>query len=243
MSREHGTRERYVRGPGERDEPGTPCRCTECRRANADEQRHVYRMRAYGQWKPYVDAGPARQHIRFLARHGIKPKRAAELAGIPPQHVAYLLNGRPRQGRPPALRIRAATAEAILAVRPDPALLKDAARVDATGTRRRLQALAALGWTQAKLAARLGMDASNISIAIRATGVRADTARKVAALYEQAWDQPPPAVTPKEHAAAAKARENARARGWLPPMAWDDDEIDNPGVKPKPRRVRQKVAA
>ncbi len=236
--RDHGTRTRYARGPDENDQPG-PCRCDDCRRANREVSNRIYRLQAYGQWRPFVDAGPVRAHIEMLGRVGIKPKRVAELAGIAPQLVARIVNGVPSRNVAPSKRVRAATAEAILAVQASPGLLKDRARIDGTGTRRRLQALAALGWSQSRLADRLGMAKTNVGIAMHADGVRADTARKVRRLYDDLWNQLPPQATSRDRAAADQVRDRALAAGWLPPLAWDDDELDDPRSRPHYGRQRK----
>lgn len=96
--------------------------------------------------------------------------------------------------------------------------------VDATGTRRRLEALAAIGWPAHELGRRLGISASTI----RGTGVdyphcTTATRDKVAALY----DDLSMTLGPSLH-----ARTWARKRGWLPPLCWDDADIDNPAAKP-----------
>lgn len=92
-------------------------------------------------------------------------------------------------------------------------------RVDATGTIRRLQALAAIGWSTVDLAEYL--DRSPCDLRKTRTGywptVRRGTAQAVAALYEQLCMTPGPSKVAR--AAAARG-------GWLPPLAWDDIDTD-----------------
>lgn len=221
--REHGTRARYVNGPDENDATGKPCRCDLCRAANAADASRTYRLRAYGQWQPYVDAQPAREHVQNLIEAGIKLKRIGRLAGLDPRIVARLINGIPSRGVAPSKRLRAATAQALLAVDSSLERMPGRARVDATGTRRRLQALVAIGWSQRRLANRLGLADTSVHLIIGAAGVQAETARRVRALYDELWDQPAP-----DGQSATVARAYARNAGWLPPMAWDDDLIDVP---------------
>lgn len=92
-----------------------------------------------------------------------------------------------------------------------------ARKVDATGTRRRWRALMALGWTNHGLMNRLGYAACGNWIAY-ADSIHVDTARKVKDLYDELWDQPGPSQWTRTWAAN---------RGFLPPMAWDDDTIDD----------------
>ncbi|MGH3217892.1 MAG: hypothetical protein ACRDPY_04040 [Streptosporangiaceae bacterium] len=227
MSREHGTRARYVFGPG--PGKGAGCRCDPCTAANRQEGAHRSRQRAYGQWAPYVDAQPAREHARQLAGHGIVWKRVAALAGVSTGAMSKLLYGGPGQ-REPSRRIRPETAAAILAVRPEAASLAPSAVVDATGSHRRLQALVAGGWCQAKLAGRLGMTSANFGACMGREQVTASTAQAVRSLYGDLWDQVPPESGQREKIAAARARNYARTHGWAPPAAWDDDVMDDPGA-------------
>jgi hypothetical protein len=92
--------------------------------------------------------------------------------------------------------------------------------VPGTGTRRRLQALVALGWSTHALEAELGQKRSYVSRLITAdSDVHAATAEKVAALYDRLSMTIPPAKTAK------RVRNYAAKQGWVPPLAWDD--IDN----------------
>jgi len=219
--RGHGTRAAYVAG----------CHCTPCTKANRTAENNRHRMIAYGTWQPYVDAGPARQHVRLLASQGIGWKRAADLAGVSTGAVSKLLYGGPGD-RPPSRRIRPETAAAILAVQPSRAALGGKTHVDATGTRRRLQALVAIGWSQAKLARRLGMLPSNFSDVMGRENVTAATARAVSALYDELWATPPAEPGQREKISASRARNSARAAGWAPPLAWDEEAIDDPEAGP-----------
>src|SRR5216684_3904682 len=111
--RAHGTRARYVLGPGS----GPGCRCAACTAANREAARRQTRLWAYGHWHPYVGAGPVREHVGQLARSGVGWKRAAALAGVSTGAMSKLLYGGPGD-RPPSRRLRPETAAAILAVRP-----------------------------------------------------------------------------------------------------------------------------
>jgi transcriptional regulator with XRE-family HTH domain len=110
----------------------------------------------------------------------------------------------------------------------------DRAHVDATGTARRLQALVAVGWSQLELDTRLGMARAAVSRIARGASrqVTSATARAVRALYDELWDVTPPAGTPMQRHKADLARRTARRKGWVPPAAWDDDQIDDPDATP-----------
>jgi transcriptional regulator with XRE-family HTH domain len=227
--REHGTKACYVFGPEPGGDRSKGCRCTACARANRDAENNRNRLIAYGRWQPYVDAGPAREHLRMLAASGIGWKRAAELSGVSHGAMSKLLYGGPGD-RPPSRRVRPETEAAILAVRPSLTLLAGSAATDATGTRRRVRALVAAGWSQAKIAARLGVGQGNFNAMMRRERVAASTARAVTALYEELWDKAPPESSHRDKIAASRARRYAAQRGWALPMAWDD--IDDPRAVP-----------
>lgn len=103
--------------------------------------------------------------------------------------------------------------------------------VDAAGTRRRLQALAASGWPMTWLDARLGYRPGRCYQTTRRQWVTLRVAAEVAHLYDELWDQPSGAGREDR-----RARTMAAAKGWAQPLAWDDDDgphhIDDPAAKP-----------
>lgn len=97
--------------------------------------------------------------------------------------------------------------------------------IDATGTRRRLQALAALGWGSTDLAELLGFShRSRLAQLRQATRVNVRTAAAVRELY----DRLSMTVGP-----SPRARQHALDEGYAPPLAWDDDTIDDPAALPQ----------
>lgn len=203
------------------------CTCEECRQAYRDYTNGRNRLIAYGRWRPFADAEPVRRHVRELMAAGVPWRQVAADAGASAGTVYRLLFL-----DPPTVRIRTSTAERLLAVSASPETLGDAVPVDATGTRRRLQALGAVGWSCQKIAPYLGIDASGVVRARTAVRVHARRAREVAAVYDRLWDQVPPMETVAERAAATRARRFAAERGWPPPLAWDDGSIDDPAAEP-----------
>lgn len=222
--RSHGYA-RYKWGPDEHGTPGKGCRCGTCREAVRTAANQRNRLIAYGQWQPFTGTGRAREHLEMLAACGIGPKQAAVLAGIGRTTAARILAGTLK-------RIRPATEQRILAARPSLRLLPAAVMIDATGTRRRIQALIACGWSQRKLAARLPMSTGALCGLLSGPRVRAGTAVKVRALYDELWNMPPPSGSRQDRVAASRARNYAAARDWARPAAWDDDRIDDPAGRP-----------
>ena len=208
------------------------CRCYTCGYAVAvyNDRRELAIRR--GRWQPFVDAEPVREHIRALQSCDLGLRAIACAAGVDRQRLQDVLNGRPERGTPAQAKMRPRLAAAILAVEPTLDILLDKTVIDGAGTRRRLQALVALGWSQAKLAERIGWTPSNFTALIGEGRVIAASARLVRDLYNALWDQAPPEDSHRDKIAASRARNMAKARGWVPPQAWDDDAIDDPTAQP-----------
>jgi hypothetical protein len=191
------------------------CRCDECVRAHRTRNARRAYLRATG--RPlYVDAAPVRAHIQRLLEHGMTYPQIGGLAGIDRSVVRVAHRGNP--GKPPGRRVRAETAAAVLRVQPDPAAIVAGAATNAIGIHRRLEALLADGWTKRALALRLGAASGMLQIC-RTGRVRAATAAKVVALYDELVDVGGP---------SSAAARRWRARGYAPPEAWTADTIDDP---------------
>ena len=212
----HGTRAAYVKDR---------CRCPDCTAANTTASRIATRERIYGRWHPYVDAGPVREHIAALRGAGIGVERIAQLAGLSVSHIRQLAE-HGRADSPGTQRVRPSTAIRVLGIGIGDASRAPRSRVDATGTRRRLQALIAIGWPAELLADQLGRRPNSLSRSMTAASVTARTAQDVATLYERLWNSRPPRMTSAQRATADAAQAHAAARGWLPPLAWDDIDTD-----------------
>lgn len=107
-------------------------------------------------------------------------------------------------------------------------------RLDATGARRMLQALAAVGWSARALHARSDLYTTHIQVirSGRARWVTAETERSVKALYDRLWDQCPPRGDRHQVGAITRTKLFAAQQGWAPPLAWDDEAIDDPTAEP-----------
>lgn len=216
---EHGTRAAFVLDR---------CKCRPCREANNTAEGHRRKEQAYGRWQPYVDAQPTRNHVEQLRATGMGLKRIAAVSGVPHGALAKLVYGDRTRGLAPSKRVRPATAAAILAVTPALEHLGERVVVDSTGTRRRVQALIALGWSMSELARRLDRLPTNFARVVHAPTCSASTARKVRALYAELWMTPPPETTHRQRIAASRARNLAAQKRWPPPLWWDDEDLDNP---------------
>lgn len=95
--------------------------------------------------------------------------------------------------------------------------------IDGTGVRRRLHALARLGWSFPEMAKRFGVVYSVVHGWAKSDHVYPATYERVCALYDELWDKPGPSNWVKAY---------AERQGWAPPLAWDDDSIDDPKARP-----------
>ena len=207
-------------------------------RSRSAAHRHYAQRRnreiAYGRWQPWVSAVPVRDHVRLLRASGLSYQAIARAAGVSPMTVRRLLHGQPSRQQDIPPRIRTAQAKRLLAIN-DGTLRQAAVRRNAAGTRRRLQALIAMGHPAVSLARRLDMAPRTVSDIVSGMTATVSPGTHVAVrrLYEQMWDQCPPERTPSERRAAAAARRRAAQSGWPTPMGLDDDLIDDPAYRPR----------
>jgi len=187
------------------------CRCYVCAAARSEYDRRRTMAITAGTWR--IDSAVVRDHLAVLAAQGMGYKRVAEVAGVHRSTVGRIIWG--TGGRPAPPTTRQDIAAKLLAVDAD---LAAGTNVPAVGTVRRLQALAALGWSLTGSAAALGMTPQNMASLLRRPTVRRSTADAVAQLYELRSGTPGPSV---------RAREFAIRRGWPPPLAWNDIDTDD----------------
>lgn len=180
--------------------------------------QHRNRMKAYGRWEPYVDAEPARQHVLELMRNGMGPVTIAKASGVPHGSISKLIYGDYRRKMAPSKRIRPATAERLLAVEPTPEHKQPGCLMPAHGTRRRLQALAFMGYPVAWIAARIGLGPAAVWRLQHGRSEQCEVATHLAikALYREH------AMCRHNSLRAEVTRRNAREKGWLSPLEWDD---------------------
>lgn len=238
---QHGERATYVLDK---------CRCMPCTEANREKANERYRLKAYGRYNKYVSAEFVRDHLRELGEYGIGLKRVAKLSGVSTGTLSKIMFGvyapvegefRGRCGkgervREPSRRVLRSTAEKLYAVEAIPANLGPGqADHERTATARlHLRALVALGWSQSKLAKRLDILPSNFGPMIgtstaggpnRREGLRVlsrSTVDKIEALYAELSMTLPPETNHRDRIAASRARNYAKAHGWLPPLAIED---------------------
>lgn len=191
------------------------CRTEACVRV-ADRYRKRLRLEhSRGQYR-LRDATQVRTHIQRLMYANWTQRQIAEASGIPSANIHKIHVG----AQTTIANWRAA---AILNVRIGPPTV-NGARVDATGSQRRLQALRVLGHRRYDLADQLDITADRIKhITTGATRyVSPEEAAAIARLYRRLSTTPGP---------SQQTATLAKKLGWHGPMAWDD--IDDPNCQPE----------
>ncbi|MFG3336913.1 hypothetical protein ACGFZZ_33460 [Streptomyces tendae] len=206
---------------------------TKKRRGPAERAAHARwasrhrRLKAYGQWDPFMPAEPVRAHLRLLADLGMPRSGVEQALGLQPNALRHATAGTSGFGR--GEKITKEVGQAVLAFWPKLEDFPDSASVDSTGTRRRVEALATVGWSRAVLAQRAGRSVQGFRNKLHLPRVSAALARDVARLYDELWDQ-----RPEDHGVAPwraeRCRRQAQAAGFHGPLAWDDELIDNPSA-------------
>lgn len=224
------------------------CGCDPCTEAMREAQRARRRRKAYGT-DITVPAAPVRDHVNKLRASGYGMDSIAAQTGVPAATIHGLLYPRRLDDGTykPVVNMLRRNAEALMALQAiDPESCLDRARTDATGTRRRLQALACAGWSMNELAARRGsLNKKTLhAIASGATEtVYGSTYREVRDLYDEMWDTKPDETDRYQRASSARTRARAARAGWQPALAWDDETIDDPNAKPAETRRTKPTAA
>lgn len=202
------------------------CRCDRCRAFNARKVADWRARAKTGDVDAWVlNTTPAREHVDALHKMGMPLGLIAERAGVSGRCITELLAYRSSQLTP-------YVNDALLGVTyvaPKPRAVD---HVDPTGTRRRIQALIAIGWTFDDLAAQMGFSDRNLSRTIGASFVTVRVERTVRDVYDRLWH-----VVPADSIGSRRARRRAHVEGWLPPLAWDDDIIDDPKAKPDMKAI------
>lgn len=173
----------------------------------------------------FSEIGPVQEHIARLMDAGWRFQDIEKVSGVSCPTISRIRRGAVK-------KITVESADAILGtthamrhrVNPGPF-------VEARGVRRRLQALAAVGWAHAELMRRIGRSPAQASWFLRTRTVTPENHRLISALYDDLWDKKPPTRTAMERRTYDRVRAHAKQMGWHSPLDWDD--IDNDPEPPK----------
>lgn len=213
--RAHGTRACYEQGCRQK-----PC-CDAHRRYNKQ-----WANATYATGKFLIDATPAAERIRAWKAQGWSCRQIAQAAGVAHTRISAI-------GRGACKVIHRDTAAKILAARPNVGSVKATTYVDATGSRRRVRALQAVGHTVGAIARAIGLSINAVGDIGTGKVVRvlAGTARAITDLYGR-WSQMP--------GGSRFAVARARRERWAAPGDWLDTDMDDPSalsdIDPEPER-------
>lgn len=184
-------------------------------------------MAAEGKTLGTVPVAEVAEHIQHLMDAGVSQYSIARTAGV----SWYTLN-RIRHGERD--KVLAVTAKKILEVRPQRITdIPECALVDPTGLMRRLRALTAIGYTANHLSRELGMSATQVLRYLQGVeSVRFESDKAVKELFDRLQMSPLP-----RGRSTSRAMNDAARNGWVPPLAWDENSIDDPAAEPFGVRV------
>lgn len=203
ISPQHGTERCYRNG----------CRREICRSAYRNSRKRADYHRRNGH-HGNVDTTAVALHLSKLLDSGLTRLQIASAADVSDRAIRYVLNGQTTMHRSTAIRI--------LGVQPR----TEPVRVDATATRRRIQALAYIGWPIIRTAEAAGLSHRHVFGILN--GSVASLAPAHAQRYERVYAELSERPGPTDH-----SRSIARRNGWAPPIAWDDDTIVDPAAHPE----------
>ena len=187
------------------------CRCPDCTAASTRAVKRARYARTHGR-PGIVAAEPVREHMRRLVAAGMTVSRIGIAAGMAPTDGRRILTSTSDV-------LRRTTAEAILAVSAAPLT------VPSVGARRRIQALALLGWSMPAICDAGGIAPGTLRGAQVEDRITVRTNDAIRHAHDLLWNATPPDVWQTR-----RRRVQARRAGYAPTLAWDD--IDDPDQQP-----------
>lgn len=152
-----------------------------------------------------LDAQPCVDRLALYRARRWTYRQIGEACGLPPMVIRDVVNGISGSVRPNTYR----------SIMQLPVLTDQF--VTPKGFRRRVEALAALGWAQDRLAVETGYTFRHINEAFRTGRFSVKLGNAMADAYVRLSSVEGPSV---------QAVRWARSKGYAPPAAWDDDTID-----------------
>lgn len=165
----------------------------------------------------YVPAGPSRAHLERLRAAGVPLNTLGRATGLSQPQVRAILDGS-------RTRVRPTTAALVQRTRlADVYRRQGGGHVPKIGAVRRVQALMAMGWPRTQLEA---AGATSLPRVLSGSGHLISQSKwaQIARIYDQLAMTAGPSTL---------ARRHAEINGYPPPLAWDDDTIDDPRASPQ----------
>lgn len=181
-----------------------------------------------------VDVGPARAYLRKLHHvYGMSCAMLAARCSLSEGSISEIIAGE-RAGekgkRYPLREIFRENAESVMAIEPEIPTGRGGARVNAIGTTRRVQGLAAMGYPVKWIGEQCGFIGPTFNLIAqgRRQYVYFSTMWKIKQLYERLELDPHPERHGIKMQSVNLARSYARRNGYILPILWDWDTIDDP---------------
>lgn len=172
------------------------------------------RDRAQGR-RRYVASDDTRARLQELVRMHIPLRALADVTGLSDTTLTSILEGRHGQ-------IQGRTAHLVTSATITDVYQLAGGHVPSIGAVRRVEALFAIGWRKSDLLA-LGMPPAQLVTRPRHL-ISADGWRQVREIYNRL------SMTP---GTSSTTRNRAARRGYAPPLAWDEETIDDPRAEPE----------
>ncbi len=172
------------------------------------------RDRAQGRTR-YVPATDTRATLQELVDAHVPIRAIAQASGLSDTAVAHIIDGS-------HVQVQRQTATRIASLMLNDVYARACGNVPSVGAVRRVQALMALGWRKADLEAE-GVPTGQLVTRSRDL-ISVEGWRQVRDVYDRLSMTLGPSQA---------ARDRAAARGYHPPLAWDDETIDDPRATPQ----------
>ena len=200
------------------------CRCDLCHLAKRRHDKRGHMERSQGIYRT-MPVERVKAHIDYLYSTGMGSDSIAKAGGVSAYAVRRIRNGQ-------ATRTKVAVAKKLLTVEPT-----DAALVSSIGSIRRLRALLAIGWAMPAVAEVCGINMGMLQHIMadnqRSSGmVTRATHEAIRKAYDELSMKLPQPTTPGQKGIVTRSKSTAAKRGWVPPLAWDDGDLDDPNAKP-----------
>ncbi|WP_329309352.1 hypothetical protein [Streptomyces microflavus] len=217
------------------------CRLPECIERYTKRNQERRATQADGTWGGLIDAEPVRQHLLKLHEAGISIYRVAELAGMDYKKVRIYTQHSYSYKEQRRRRITPRVAARLLALDINETT---PAKVDPIGLRRRVQALAAIGWPRETVISRAGLSPRNACKIVDQPTVLASSMRAVSDVYDDLSCRNPlrSGVTRNS---VSRTKNRAAANRWPTPKYWArfPGAIDDPHFTPEYKVTQAEILA
>lgn len=178
----------------------------------------------------FVDPEPVQAHILTLEAAGMSASAIAALAECHEAAIVRIATGAGEFAVP----VHRETADRILLIPIELTAMPTLNQLPSRGSRRRIQALGAMGWSTTLLAREAGIPEHSLEAVLSTPLISVSKERAISGLFRKLWDQPAPEGTPDEQFHKICALSRAESEGWVTALAWDDiDQDDDPAPTPR----------